>query len=240
MERSLIFLGDIHGALHKLIIKMKSNKIENADIVQVGDLGLGFQSFELDEQMFGGFNEFLKETNCTFSAFRGNHDNPEMFKKDLFNFSNIKILSDNSIIELCGKKIFVCGGAVSIDRKYRERMESKWGKTHFEGEEFFFDKEALGKIDLSEVDIVCTHSSPKFAHPTTFGTIVYDYADQDAGLLVDLETERELITEFYDYLKERMPKLKNYFYGHFHSSVSQEFDGVKFRLLNIDELYELK
>ena len=69
---------------------------------------------------------------------------------------------------------------------------------------------------------------------------VYNYADEDPGLLRDLEVERDLITEFYDYIKPKMPKLEKYFYGHFHDSWNSEIDGVEFRLLGIDELYELR
>ena len=242
-DRMLLFLGDIHLNRYakQLLLKLHRSKVENADIFQVGDFGLGFQEEFLDRLMLTEINTHLKKTNCTLTIIRGNHDNPDLFNPPAFKFSNINIMPDNSIIKLCGKNILCVGGAISIDRMYRKEMIPKWGITCWpEKEEFVFDKEALDAMDLSEVDIICTHSSPRFTHPLNFSTIVYDFADQDPGLLRDLENERQLITEFYDYVKPKMPNLKNYFYGHFHSSWNSVIEDVEFRLLGIYELYELK
>jgi len=234
--RGLVFLGDIH--LHKnaktLMHKIKMLGIVDTDIFQVGDFGLGFQKLSADRLMLSALNIFLKEKNCTITIIRGNHDDPKLFKED-FGFSNINIVSDNSIVELCGKKILCVGGATSVDRFCRVEGEDYW-----KDEKFVFNKEVIDKLDLSGVDIICTHTAPKFAYPQTFNAFVYDKADTDAGLLRDLEIEREDVTLFYDYVKGKMPNLKHYFYGHFHKNVSQEFDGVLFRLLGEYEFYEFR
>ena len=237
MERALIFLGDIHleYSAKKLIHAIKIRGIENSDIVQVGDFGLGYQSIEKDRLMLAELNIFLKKKNCTVSAIRGNHDDPKIFNGENLGFSNITLVSDNSILELCGKKVLMIGGAVSVDRYRLTEGENYW-----KDEVFVFDKEALDNLNLSEVDIVCTHSSPNFAHPIAFSTFVYDCADKDAGLLRDLEIERSLIAEFYEYVKPKMPKLTHYFYGHFHQKFGESIEGVYFRLLGEDEYYEFR
>lgn len=233
-ERNLIFLGDIHGNFKKVIMRMKQMKIENSDIIQVGDFGVGFYSFERDLIDLTWFNEYLKKTNCTITAFRGNHDKPSLFNDDPFKLSNIKLVSDYSVLELCNRKTLVIGGAISVDRKIRTQ------KDYFNDEQFVLDIEKINKLDLSEVEIICTHSAPNFVFPFEFNTFVYDYANIDAGLLTDLERERSQITEMFVLLKSKTPKLSHYFYGHFHSSWFCNIDNVNFRLLNIDEFYELR
>ena len=235
-----MMLGDIHGSFKNLLKQMRRFDIRDTDIIQVGDFGIGFESVEREKIVFGVLNDFLKERNCTLRAFRGNHDNPSVFSEDPFLFSNIYLMPDYSVVEISGKKILMIGGAISIDRKDRQEYVKHWGVTYFEDEKFVFDKEKLDSLDLSNIDIICTHTSPKFTHPLEFNTLVYNYADRDAGLLRDLEIERQLVTDFYDYVKNKMPNLTHYFYGHFHTSWNSVIDGVEFRLLNINELFEFK
>ena len=104
MERKLVFIGDIHGSFNRLTKRMRRVGAFGIDFVQVGDFGLGFHSFEKDRAAMQHLNDFLERRNCTISAFRGNHDDPELFEVDLFELPAVKIIPDNSIIELCGGK----------------------------------------------------------------------------------------------------------------------------------------
>jgi len=230
-NRPIVYLGDIHGGFHKVLNYINKNEITGIDIVQVGDFGVGFYSLPREKESLSEINAYLAASDVVMYAIRGNHDDPEMFRKDPFELSNIKLLPDYTILELGDRKIFCVGGALSIDRVYRK--VNNYG--YWEDEGFVFDKDIIDGMDLSEIDTIVTHSSPKFCYPTTFGSIVYSYANQDAGLIHDLDVERDLITEFYEYVKPKMPNLKEYYYGHFHYHNQEEFDGVKFRLLDIDE-----
>ena len=230
-DRALIYLGDIHGGFHKVVKYIEKNDIKGVDILQVGDFGVGFHSLPREKQSMSEFNVALGLRDVNVYAIRGNHDDPSYFEEDPFQEERIKLISDNTILELGGRKILCVGGAISIDRL--DRIRNNWG--YWEDEDFVFDKEVLDSLDLSEVDTIVTHSSPKFCSPTTFGSIVYNYANQDAGLIRDLDIERDLITEFYEYVKPKMPKLTEYYYGHFHYHKTEVHDGVKFRLLDIDE-----
>ena len=63
--------------------------IENDDIVQVGDLGVGFNSNDLE--ILGDFNEFLSKKGLSVWCLRGNHDDKRYFMGKYLNyFSNFR------------------------------------------------------------------------------------------------------------------------------------------------------
>lgn len=242
-----LFLGDIHGAFHRLIKRIEHKNITGENIIQVGDFGIGFQSFVKDREMLAGLNQFLSERFITLYAIRGNHDDPAYFIEDEegntpMQFSNIKFIPDYTVKEIDGMKMLFVGGALSIDRKPRINEElCGSSKTYWEDEGFVFDKEKLESLDLKGLDILVAHTSPKFAWPQTMGSIVYHFAKGDLDLIRDLEHEREWVTTFYKVLDEELEcPPKKYIYGHFHSSHITPYKDTEFRLLDIDEFYEVK
>ena len=61
----------------------------------------------------------------------------------------------------------------------------------------------------------------------------------DPKLAEDVKTERETLSAIYAHLIIDKHPIKDWCYGHFHSSYIEFLDDVKFRLLDIDELIEL-
>ena len=51
---------------------------------------------------------------------RGNHDNPDYFENRLIDYPRMKTIPDYCVIQFSGNNILCIGGAVSIDREYRE------------------------------------------------------------------------------------------------------------------------
>jgi hypothetical protein len=51
-NKPIIFLGDHHGNWNELFYIIDKNKIENSNIISVGDLGIGFKSKKEYEYSF--------------------------------------------------------------------------------------------------------------------------------------------------------------------------------------------
>ena len=246
----MIFIGDTHGNHNYIQKEIKGKKITNTTFIHVGDFGIGFINREREIEQIGVWNNKLKADNNILYVIRGNHDDPHFFnEKDIHDYdrSNIKFLPDYSVIEVEGKKILCVGGAVSIDRVPRRRMnlqEIRYGRDkqyYWPNEKFYLDREKLE--GLSGIDIVVTHTSPNFAKPfDTKGNwpyIVKQFLYEDDALEDDLIQERLLLDEMYNILKKNN-KIDDWFYGHFHRNDTTLHENTLFHMLGINELYEHK
>ena len=128
-------------------------------------------------------------------------------------------------MEYNGKKIQFIGGAVSIDRSHRTEGVSYWAN-----EGLVFDESKCEKVD-----ILVTHTAPSWCFPQKFNDMVLYWTAQDKTLMVELLEERKLMDNIFNICQ---PSL--HLYGHFHSSCTEEIDGCKHKLLNIDEIWEYK
>lgn len=222
----IIFLGDHHGTWNELFYLIDKNKIENCNIISVGDLGIGFKSKkEYEYSLSEKLNKEFKEKNINFYGIRGNHDNPSYFEGgDRICFENFELVEDYTVIKYKDKSIQFIGGAVSIDRTGRREGVSYWA-----GEGLKYDKNKLQKVD-----ILVTHTAPSWCFPQQFNEMVYGWAREDAYLLEDLTNERAVMDEIFKVCK---PSL--HLYGHFHISCTERINGCIHKLLNINELWGL-
>ena len=114
----MIFVGDLHGNWGHLKWAIKQKQLKDENIIQVGDFGVGFSSYEHDMEKLQQLNDFLKEKNITLYVWRGNHDNPYFFDGTV-NMTNLKLLPDYTLTIIEGKGVLGVGGATSIDRRPR-------------------------------------------------------------------------------------------------------------------------
>lgn len=242
----ILFLGDIHGNFEKLKSQITRIDLTDCTIIQVGDFGAGYSSTTKELETLQGLNDFLANRNIMVYAIRGNHDNPSFFNGS-WKFSNLELIPDYSVLTLDGHKILCIGGAISIDRKRSlERdlvsyMQGNLTQSYWKDEVVRFDEDFLNNI--RDIDIVVTHTAPDFCFPNNktqgFGDTVQRFAMKDPNLIYELVNERHIMTRIFDILK-RSNRIQKHFYGHFHDSSVEQFDGVTHRLLNINELYELR
>lgn len=235
MKRRLFFIGDIHYEFSSLCEIINSNNITNSYIIQVGDFGVGFSSFEKDLKALTICNDVLKERDVNLYVIRGNHDNPLYFYEDKFHLSNIFFVQDYTVLDISNHKILCLGGAITVDRFTRKEDISLWAN-----EKFIFDEKRLN--DVRNIDIIVSHSAPIYCFPDHMaGTDEYfkNPIDEDTKLLkVEVDEERKKLEKAVSILKKN--NNINYFvYGHFHQSKKQMIDGTNFILLNIKELYEI-
>jgi predicted phosphodiesterase len=221
----LIFVGDIHGKFRTMDHECHDRyKHRNAHIIQVGDFGVGFYKDNYYKEHLGAFNTSLEEFNNHLWVIRGNHDNPEWFKKtnNPFDLEHITLLQDYSELNLCGKSIFLAGGAYSVDRFHRKQNVSYWDDEHFVlDREYQFQK---------EYDIVVTHTRPLCSGAFLGFKNVQHYINQDADLQEDLIDEGLALDELY-----KATKPKHWFFGHFHESLTTQYENTLFKALNINE-----
>lgn len=245
----LLFLGDIHGHFAILHQYVKLYGIKDAHIIQVGDFGVGFQTLEKEKRLLEMYHTQLVNNNVHVWAIRGNHDYKPHFDNDPFGFSNIHLVKDYTVLELCDKKILCIGGAVSVDRTWRYTKLQKQGifenqtlgrESWWPDETFVLDRDMLG--EMRGIDIVVTHTAPHYCEPDNtfgFGTFVENIVREsgDKELKTDLLVERQQVTDAFTILKMNN-NITNAYYGHYHKSDVMTFGGIKHRLLNINELWE--
>jgi Icc-related predicted phosphoesterase len=222
-NKPILFLGDHHGEWSYLLDIIDAKKISDCYLISVGDSGIGFTNKENQEKNNNWLNEEFKERNIVFMAARGNHDGPAYFQgANRVSLSNFELIEDYTTAEYNGKKIQFIGGAVSIDRIARKEGVSYW-----ENEVVKLDRDKC-----KEVDILVTHTAPSWCFPQQFNEMVYGWALEDAYLIGDLSNERAIMDEIFKLCK---PKL--HLYGHFHSTWTEEINGCKHKLLDINEIW---
>jgi DNA repair exonuclease SbcCD nuclease subunit len=164
---------------------------------------------------------------------RGNHDNPIYWNGDWL-LDNIELLPDYSVREIEGKTVLFVGGALSIDRIPR-LMDG--GNYYWLDEEFVFDKK---KIDeLIGIDVVITHTAPKFAPPQTINDLVRGFAQYDQPLLHELAIERGQMSEMYELLTKKN-YITHWFYGHFHTNSIYTYENTDFICVHIDTTHDFR
>lgn len=234
MEKRLFLIGDIHNNIPFLIKRVLNEDVSNSILIQVGDFGIGFPTikWELYDQTYRGLNNILEKKNSVLYVVRGNHDNPQYFI-DAFEYSHIKFVKDYSVLELCGMNILCVGGGVSINRVALIR-----DCEYFNDETFKLD---IPKINsFRNIDMVVTHIAPNFIEidKDDPSYLVKMWAEYDDKLIDDTRKERADATELFNKLKKNND-LKWWFCGHYHKRISERINGMLFRCLGSEEIYNL-
>jgi len=238
-SRHLYICGDIHGEIKSLVrTAVHERKILCADILVVGDFGAGFGRPNSMDVRYREVCSALEANDICLYTIRGNHDDPAFFDGS-HDYERLHFLPDHKMIELCGKRIYPIGGAVSTDidlvdpltRKSR-RMQNdaliKFGSSKriwWEGEAPAQITEGLPGV----VDIIVSHEAPLSFAPVP----LRDPHVRDATWQQVLETRRYL-----DRVLETV-KPPLWFYGHYHGHFEGNVGGVAYYGLGIAELIRI-
>lgn len=252
---SVIVCGDIHGEFNQIINKIcVQYDIRNSVIIIAGDCGFGFYNYGYYENINAKNRKRLKDYNNYIVMVRGNHDNPAYFTDKAINFSRFMTVPDYSVIEAAGKTILCVGGATSVDRTDRMNEEiKKFDKMHhYTGDEEFkpryywkneapvYKPELLEEIcEMFVIDSVVTHTAPSFCEKIDKDGLSY-WISKDDELEEDVKKEREVMDNIFDKLQELKQPVSNWMYGHFHQSWSSNINGIRFKMIDINELIELR
>lgn len=240
-EKPIIMLGDIHGEFEKLKWSIKLKNITDCYIIQVGDFGVGFLKPDIEFNRLKDLNKFLKSRNITMIAIRGNHDNPTYFNGSV-TYSNLLLLPDYSTMTLNGLKYLFVGGALSIDRRYRQSLRED--RSYWEDEVFVYDENLLKEAFPPSVDVLITHTTTKtiidemkalaYLNETLVDMFAIKYYDDT--LKEELDAENIEVEKLFN----QLPNLKYHFFGHYHTSFKMKLDRTESMLLDIFEMYEFR
>lgn len=114
-------LGDIHGDLPFLNRALGLATAKGAELViQVGDFG-----FTYPDGFLAGIDWLTKDYQMPLCVIRGNHDDPFWFKQ-YQRMGYVNFIPDGQIMTIGKSRVAFLGGAVSIDRDFREENISWW------------------------------------------------------------------------------------------------------------------
>jgi hypothetical protein len=205
----VVLVGDIHGEFDSLVKIIYSVKDV---VVQLGDLGIGFQHRYVNPAFFLDKDapyELVKITDFQYDRkhfvfIRGNHDAPEMCRK------HHNYLGEFGVF----KKVFYVSGAWSIDRAYRKEGLDWWPDEELNMKQMY---DALEMYTQVKPDIVMTHECP-----TSISQVIHlDSITNRTGQLMDAM------------LREHQPQ--QWFFAHHHTSWHKKVGKTDFRCLNCFE-----
>lgn len=164
--------GDLHGEVQRF----KPNQFSSdTGIIILGDAGCNFFQDERDEIR----KEYLNNCGPIFYLVRGNHDmRPEhlpnicqeydeevdgevMYEEA---FSNIRYLEDGGIYDFDNHRALVLGGAYSVDKNYRIRINAPWFEDEMLSAQEMYN--ILCTVEGQTFDIVLSHTCPLDWEPT--------------------------------------------------------------------------
>ena len=225
--------GDTHGDFARVFQFVKSNPditLEDTMIV-LGDAGLNY---------FGNYGDALKKEPLskrplTVFSIHGNHEmRPEsvgtyreipwrggiVYQEE--QYPNLLFAKDGELYNFDGKRVFVIGGAYSVDKYHRLARGLHW----FEDEQPTAATKRHIEMRLDaigwQVDIVLSHTCPYQYRPTE---VFLTGLDQST---VDSSTE-----EWLEQLEARL-NYKQWYCGHFHTD--KTVDKLRFFFRDIAEL----
>ena len=233
-HKRIIYGGDIHGEFKTLIYELKRLEISDALVVLLGDISLGFNKKGYYIQTFNYMQKQLEKMNNTLVFFRGNHDNPEYFEKDMIGeiYDNIIIASDYSVIEQNDVSSLIVGGAISVDRTNRKLYETYWADEDIE-----FDDELFNLIKDENITKVLTHTAPINVWPLNKPGLSY-WLEFDDELAEDENNSRNKLQQLLNKLLKNGNKITNWYHGHYHENHFDVYKGIKFRCVEMNKLYE--
>ena len=225
-------VGDTHGELEIYKINNRNfpeqKKMTKKDyLIVLGDFGLVWNKSKMQEMML----ENLSKRNFTTLGIDGNHENFDLLKEypvTLWNGGYVQKITD-SVIHLMrgqvftieGKKIFVFGGAESIDKEYRIPGVSWWPQEIPSFKEMETGYKSLEEHD-NKVDYILTHTCSKSA----FEYIAIKEKFKNNG--------NDPTIDYLESIKENT-EFKHWYFGHFHIdlSISEKETAVYEKIIRI-------
>ena len=240
--KHVVVSGDIHGDFRELVYKVCGCEgMHDTLVIVAGDCGFGFHKSGYYEDIYQKCSKRLAKANNWIVFVRGNHDNPAYFDGQQVNHKRWKAVPDYSVIKACGHTILCVGGAITMERTWREASpyhhfhptDPFQPDLYWPAEEPVYEQARLDAItDACAIDTVITHTAPSFCAPKEKRTLA-QWTAEDPLLPADVKRERETIDRIYSYLKEYSHPLQQWYYGHFHQSWHSEIEGVKYQILDV-------
>jgi predicted phosphodiesterase len=199
------FVGDCHGLKYDLAIVLQNLPEDVTEVIQVGDLGVGFGQGDYWHE---DLDRMLKAANATW--IRGNHDNPATCK-EMSTWMPDGTVKDDWMF---------AGGAWSIDYAWRKKGVSWW-----EDEELSYPalEHLISIYDMVRPRVMVTHDVPHSVATQLFfseGRPLYGKGQYKTRTGAALDAMFDL----------HRPDL--WVFGHWHYDVDEVIGGTRFVCLN--------
>lgn len=177
----------------------------------------------------------LSELENTFFIIRGNHEadalNVEGYNEKIWNggivyyqedYPNLLFAKDGEIYTFNDKKVFVCGGAYSVDKHYRLLNHYRWFHNEQPDDDIKERCEENLKAQNYTVDFILTHTCP------------FKYIPREMFLSgIDQNTVDNSTEQWLDNIEEKV-QYKKWYCGHYHTD--KNIDNIKFLFHKIELL----
>jgi len=242
--KQIIVSGDIHGDFKTLVFKLCIQYgCTDTLLIVAGDCGFGFEKPGYYDLVYNSVADRLRKANNWIVFVRGNHDNPAYYADERIHHARWRTVPDYSIISSCNHNILCIGGAISIDRYQRMRENVR---NHVKDVSYYWPEEApdykpaeLKAIpDAIRIDTVVTHTAPSFCELNSHIGLE-SWAEWDSELIRDVASERVVMDQIFQCVKNQGHPLQKWFYGHFHRSWNGFVDNTHFSMLDIMEFKEV-
>jgi len=216
----LYVVGDVHGNYKELIFRIINRyDIKDSNILILGDFGIGFDKTMPD--LYRWSEKKLEKNNIEIDVLRGNHDDPEYFDGD-HDYPRLKFLKDHTEYDLANHKVYIIGGANSIDIDYIDEFGEK--RHRIEGVDWWSKEDIIRKDkDLfpTKVDVIATHSAP----------LIFDPIITRSPLLSEQQYEKILSERRYLDVVLKEINADFWYYGHYHKTYSGSYGKLLYRCL---------
>lgn len=222
--RDLYVVGDVHGNYRELIFRATQKyKTEHADLLILGDFGIGFNKPEYMNQEYNRSKGKLEKHDITINVLRGNHDDPSYFKEPKkLDYPRLHFLEDGKVYDLCSRSVFIIGGANSTDIEYTDSFGNH--KHRIEGKDWW-PGEDIERINIenlpSKVDVIASHAAP-----ISFEPVVKKFEETSIEQYEKILEERKYLQTV---LKEVVADY--WYYGHYHNHFSGSYGNLLYRCL---------
>lgn len=158
----LYLTGDTHGNFRDNRIQWIQTLSEEDIVIVLGDFGFYWSNYHIEY-----WNTL--DIKCTVLAVIGNHENfaiLETLPESEYNGAKVRVINDKTLIfehgqvcEIEGKKFFIFGGALSIDKNQRVPGESWWSQEQPSEQDYQTAIENLEKYNY-DIDFFLAHDVP--------------------------------------------------------------------------------
>ncbi len=223
--------GDKHAEFQDVFYFCYTNKTTLDDILIVlGDSGINYYANENDYLL----KDSLQDYPITLFCIHGNHEerpeNIKTYKTKTFHqgivyyeedYPNILFAKDGEIYEFNGKKVFVIGGAYSVDKYFRLKHGYNWYESEQPNDKIKNKvKKVLKNLD-NKVDIILSHTCP------------YKYLPREMFITgIDQSTVDNSTEIFLDEIEETVD-YNLWYCGHYHTD--KKINKIRFMFNDIEE-----
>lgn len=222
-------VGDIHGEVTKFVQKLSHYGIKDCTLILLGDIGIWRYR---DYHRYIPLDNYCRENNVITYCFRGNHDNPAFFASDncyrsplverFWNkFTNFKVISDLSLVDINGAIGIVIGGGLSIDRCLRRSYLSPYRNNGslYKNNDWWADENIPDTSGVTDkVEFILSHVGPRPVSAAPLASNCSFFA-MDPELKDAINAENKHLEEIHAQFRP-----KKWWFGHFHLNDVFNFD----------------